>query len=76
MWVGGSRPSMVKTILLSTHSNLKAPLKEELNILIVGYIFYLTEELVINGECLLTADSVMRLVELPRLTKIGDIHNL
>ena len=41
----------------------------------VGHIFYLTEELVINGECLLTADSVMRLVELPRLTKIGDIQD-
>ena len=27
MWVGGSRPIMVKTILLSTHSNFKASLR-------------------------------------------------
>lgn len=38
-------------------------------------IALLSEELVIAGDCLLTSQSVLRLVELPRLTKLGDIQD-
>ena len=35
----------------------------------------LSEELVIAGDCLLTSQTVLSLLELPRLTKLGDIED-
>ena len=34
-----------------------------------------SEQLVINGDCLLTSQSVLSLMELPHLTKLGDIQD-
>ena len=38
-------------------------------------MYHITEQLVINGDCHLTYQSILRLLELPNLTKLGDIQD-